>query len=229
MFIKTKIILVHVCLILFSCSGINKKHTTDISVNDTEIAELEDSKVSDIVFPVDEYLKWVQNPENGFRKNKEMAEINFSVQFKPYEYIVCMEERTNEIADSLLKRKRTELEGVQYYDLKISLTEKEGELLKYNLSSSDQYSKRVKYFAFEMQNDIQLVEGNDTLPCVLYHFERTYDTSPSCTILLGFDMNLKSISKQKTLLVYDRTFNKGLLKFTFKENKFLNLPKLQTI
>ena len=174
-------------------------------------------------------MKWIQDPKNGLRKKKEMGDIDFYVQYKPYEYIVCMEERTGEIADSLMKRKRTELEGVQYYDLKILLNKKEGELLKFNLSSADQYNKRVKYFAFEMQNDIQLVEGNDTLPCVLYHFERTYDTSPSCTILLGFNMDKKSINKQKTLLVYDRTFNKGLLKFTFKENKFLNLPKLQTL
>ncbi len=217
------------CLsLLTGCKHTNERSQSKPDEDETLSASVMETKTS-IVLPVADYLEWVRNPENGLRKEKEIDELGFQLQYKPYEYIICLEERVNEIPDTLLQKKLAELEGVQYYDLKISLKEGEGEILKFNISSADQYNKRVKYFAFEMQNDIQLVEGNDTLPCLLYHFERTYDVAPSCTILLGFNYDKTKAGKQKTLLVYDRTFNKGLLKFTFKENKFLNLPKLQTI
>jgi hypothetical protein len=179
--------------------------------------------------PTNTYIKWVRNPENGLIKTKTINELQFKVQYKPYEYIVCMEEQTEKIADTLMKRKLKELEGMQYYDLKILLKNNEGELLKSGLTAAGEYDNRVKYFSFGMQQDIQLVDGNDTLPCTMYHFERAYDATPVCTILLGFNKDNSKEGKAKTLLFYDRTFNKGLLKFTFKENRLQTLPKLLTL
>jgi len=178
---------------------------------------------------VQEYVQWIQDVRHGFRKELNAGEFTFSAQFKPYEYIVCLEEHTSEIPDTLIKRKVEELNGMQYYDLRIRLNGSGGELLKHNSSSDQQYSDRVNYFSFEMQKDIHLVEGTDTLACQLYHFERTFDVSPTSTILLGFPISTQTNSEVKTLVVYDRTFNNGLLKFTFSKKVLKNLPKLKTI
>ncbi|MEP6795535.1 MAG: hypothetical protein ABJB16_14495 [Saprospiraceae bacterium] len=178
---------------------------------------------------VKDYVHWVQDNRNGFRKDLDLGVFTFSAQFKPYEYIICLEEHAEEIADSLMIRKIQELNGMQYYDLRIKLNGSNGELLKHNLSSEQEYSNRVSYFSFEMQNDIHLVEGTDTLTCALYHFERTFDVSPTSTILLGFPVSNKNSSEIKTLLVYDRTFNNGLMKFTFSKKDLMHLPKLKTI
>jgi hypothetical protein len=103
------------------------------------------------------------------------------------------------------------------------------ELLKYKNTSAQQYSDRVNYFAFGMQNDIALVDGNDTLHCDLYHYERAYDVAPSATMLLGFAKKNGSDRKDKTLIFYDRTFNKGMLKFKFAASTLYNKPKLKTL
>jgi hypothetical protein len=63
----------------------------------------------------------------------------------------------------------------------------------------------------------------------MYHYERAYDATPVSTILLGFKKETKNDAKPKTLLVYDKTFNKGLLKFMFTENRLNTLPKLSTL
>ena len=176
-----------------------------------------------------EYVQWVQNSENGFKKEKTIDDLVFAVQYKPLEYIVCMEERKSELADSIVKKKVSELSDMQYFDLKIMIKNAQGELLKYNLNSQEQYDNRVKYFSFHMQQDIQLIDGNDTIPCSLFHFERAYDITPYSTFLLGFALSNNSKQEDKTLIVYDKTFNKGLLKFTFKQNELYNLPKIKTI
>lgn len=217
-------------ILLYAGCGPKPVSNKDTALEDEHVQEVPISaEIKDKKLPVDNYISWVKNPENGLVKIKTIDELQFKVQYKPYEYIICMEERTAQLADSIVKRKLKELEGIQYYDLKILLKSNEGELLKAGLNSTEEYTKRVSYFSFGMQEDIQLVDGNDTLPCVMYHFERAYDVTPVCTVLLGFKQQPVNAGKAKTVLVYDRTFNKGLLKFTFKENRLQTVPKLLTL
>ena len=217
-------------LILFY-SGCNQSTTEKNSFQvEEDIQELPLSEeIRKEPMHTDNYINWVRNPQNGLVKIKTIDDLKFIVQYKPYEYIVCLEERSDRVPGTIMRNKVKELEGMQYFDLKILLKKNEGELLKSGINSPEDYDKRVKYFAFGMQNDIQLVDGNDTLPCAMYHFERSYDATPVCTLLLGFKKDNSNAAKPKTLLVYDRTFNKGLLKFTFKENRLHTLPKLLTL
>ncbi|HZK64304.1 MAG TPA: hypothetical protein VFC34_09170 [Puia sp.] len=176
-----------------------------------------------------EYVAWVRNIDNGLRKEKTIEDLTFSVQYKPYPYIVCLEEKKNTLADSIVKNRISGLDGMQYFDLKIALNASQGELLKYKAGNSYEYDRRVKYFAFEMQKDIRLLDGTDTLPCALFHFERTYDVAPYSTFLLGFTPGKDARSEEKTLIFYDRTFGKGTVKFTFRNIELTNIPKLKTL
>ena len=184
---------------------------------------------SNLVLTPGEYVRWVKKKENGLKKEKTIDDVTFSLQYKPYPYIVCMEEKKERFPDSLLNKRISELDGMQYFDLVISLKSSQGELLKYKIGSSEDYDKRVKYFAFEMQNDIKLVEKEDTLPCSLFHFERTYDVAPYCTFLLGFSLDKNKQNNEKTIILYDRMFDKGTVKFTFNKKEITNIPKLNNL
>ena len=119
---------------------------------------------------------------------------------------------------------------MQYYDLKIELKDGQGEFLKYKLASSNEdYEKRVKYCAFDMQKDIKLLAGNDSMPCTLFHFERAYDLAPYGIFLLGFPLSKIGSDKEAAIVIQDKLFNKGILKFTFSESELKNLPKLKTL
>ncbi len=117
---------------------------------------------------------------------------------------------------------------MEYYDFTISITSGQGELLKYNLTSATQYEDRVKYFAFEMQQYLKLVEDGDTIPCTLFHFERTYDIASYSKFLLGFEKGKNQKPKERVFTFYDKIFNKGLIKFTYTDEDFNNIPKLKT-
>lgn len=179
------------------------------------------------LMPAD-YVQWMQDKDNGINKEKVIDDITFSIQYKPYEYIVCMEEKKEQLSDSVVKKKTEEISDMQYFDLTIALTSDEGELLKHDVSSYDQYDKRIKYVSFDMQNDIKLVEDGDTIPCSLYHFERTYDVAPYAKFLLGFAKGKKAEPAEKVITFYDNIFNKGLIKFTYTNEEFNNIPKLKT-
>jgi hypothetical protein len=220
-------------LFLYSLLGLLLSCNDNSRVNRaTQTTGVEDlggvSKSADILEPK-AYVAWVQALENGLKNDKTFDDITFSVQYKPLEYIICMEERKIRIADSIVLRKVNELSDMQYFDLKIALNEGSGELLKYQLSSPQQYSERVNYFAFGLQKDIVLVEGNDTLPCALYHFERAYNVTPSSTFLLGFSSGKNKSPESKTLIIYDRIFNKGMIKMAFDRHDLQKIPKLKTI
>lgn len=178
--------------------------------------------------PPKAYVKWLQDVDNGIKKEKTIDDITFSLQYKPSEYVICMEEKKDQISDSLLKLKQAELSDMEYYDLTISLAEGQGELLKHNLTTVSEYDERIKYFAFDMQQDIKLIEDGDTIPCSLYHFERTYDLAPYSKFLLGFMKGKNSEPKKRTLTFYDKIFNKGFIKFNYTDEDFNNIPKLKT-
>jgi hypothetical protein len=211
-------------LCIASCARSNMDSLSDGSVNDnTPPTNMTQTKL----LP-EEYVGWVEAKENGLKKEKTIEDIKFTAQYKPYQYVICEEARTNALPDTTFKKKTGELNGMQYYNLRIEVKDGNGELLKYGVASASEYKQRVNYFSFGMQNDIKLVEGNDTLPCLLYHYERAYDVVPYGTFLLAFPLS-KNSNSDRTLIFFDRGFNKGIIKFFYRGVDINNQPQLQVI
>jgi hypothetical protein len=91
------------------------------------------------------------------------------------------------------------------------------EFLKFDLYEGNEYDRRVKYSAFEMQRDIWFItESNDTIDCLIYHFERNFDASPVGKFTLGFPCE-KCTSG--TLVFEDRLFNNGRIKLLINRHE----------
>src|SRR5690606_6843962 len=102
---------------------------------------------------------------------------------KPIEYMLYKKNN-----DSLRSK---DFEDLHYFDFTLShknLTE----YLKINLQEKEDYYHRLKYFSFDIQNDLSLVDGKDSSKCVFSHFERTYGITPYIKIVLAFDKNKES-------------------------------------
>ncbi|MHB8259768.1 MAG: hypothetical protein ACYDCN_00990 [Bacteroidia bacterium] len=78
-----------------------------------------------------------------------------------------------------------------------------------------------------MEKDIRMVDGMDTLKCVLFHFERAYDVIPYATFLLAFPKSKFPLA-EKTFIYNDRVFNKGFIKITYTPEDLSQIPKLKT-
>jgi len=163
-----------------------------------------------------ELVSYIDTKANPFVKEKRINEFKYSSILKPVDYLIA-KKRVDENNPNL---KKEDFEDLQYFDLRINIEEFNQEFIKYNLNSAHQYSERVNYCAFKMQNDIKLIDGHDTLNCVLFHHERAFNVVPYGHFILGFEKS-NHPEKLKTLVFHDNLFNNGIIKFTFSPKNII--------
>ena len=56
-----------------------------------------------------DYVRWVKNPENGLVQSKVIKELEFTAHYKPLDFVVAQEERTNTLPKKVLEKRREEL------------------------------------------------------------------------------------------------------------------------
>jgi hypothetical protein len=171
------------------------------------------------------FIRWVENEQNGLLNQRSLGDFKFSLQYKPLEYVVLTENRTNKLKESELETRKEELENLQYYNFKISSL-RGTEMLSTNIRSEEEYNARLYYFSALAQQDISLIDGSDTLPCLLYHFERNYGLGPYNNLVLAF-RNTGKINN-KTFVYNDQVLGTGPVKFSIKASDIHQTPTLKT-
>jgi hypothetical protein len=185
----------------------------------------EDGPVEKTMLHPFNYVSWVDDKANKLKVEKTIEEFTYSFQFQPLEYIAIKDLHKAEIKETELKSKIEEYKDLQYFTFKIS-TESQTELLKKNLSGTDEYYGRIQYFSFDMQRDLKLIDGTDTLDCVLFHFERVFGLAPYAVFNLGFPATGKNGSK--TLFYDEKIFGAGKLYLTIQSKNIKKVPSVIT-
>ena len=163
--------------------------------------------------------------ENGLKKIETIGDYEFTIQYKPVDYVALVEGRNLNVSQEDLDQKAEELADFQYYNFRIK-TNVATELLASNITEEDEYYGRLNYFVGHAQDDLQLYEGNDTIPCSLYLFERNYGLAPYNDIVIGFKSS--NTTDDKTIVFNDRVLGVGPVKFKIKSNDLANIPNLKT-
>jgi len=159
---------------------------------------------------VNEYIDWVSS-YSGFNDFKSIAGINYALSYRPAEAIAIQKLKNGKITKESIEKISNELEGVNYFVLRLS-TNDGCPVLEKNLSVKEEYFQRIQYYSFLMENDVFLIDGADTIKCCFYNFERDYEVSPFLTVTLGFDDIAKSDNYQFVLI--DKVFNNGKVIFS---------------
>lgn len=173
---------------------------------------------------VSEYMGWINNAENGLKVVKELKEFKFELFYKPIEYIAINEQRKFDIDTSLYTERLTELKDLQYYTLKIESLSG-SEMMRTGIDSEDEYYQRLQYFNDIAQYDMALIDGNDTLSCVLFHFERNYGVAPYNNIVLGFPRK-DGAPSSKTFRFSERVLGVGIVNLKISDKDINNIPEL---
>ncbi len=176
--------------------------------------------------PLEQLVKWVGEKENDLSKTKDISEMTYHLSYMPKECMAYMELQNKSYSKEELQKALGYYNAMTYFNFRIELKEGQGELLKHDLSSPQQYNDRINYVSFEMQKDIFLVQGKDTLFPGLYHFERTFDVAPFTTVMLAFDNEKFNPSDEFTVVYNDKLFNKGFIKYNYKPKQLIDLPNL---
>ena len=175
------------------------------------------------------YVRWVKEEDHGLRVAKQIKELEFTAQYKPLDFIVAQEQRSETLEKELLETRKAEL-GTDYLYYNFRIKNIEGNLSPLGAgANSDQiYQQRLGYFTFDAQQDLYLLHGQDTLPCSLFQFVRNYDIAPYIEFALGFKKS-GAITEDITFVFEDKVLGIGKTQLLFKEAIFKDLPKIKTL
>ncbi|MEO5643577.1 MAG: hypothetical protein ABIS12_09645 [Bacteroidia bacterium] len=173
-------------------------------------------------------MSWFENNGQELKTSKTIDEFNFTLQYKPIPYIILKENGGITPDKKTSAKRELELKGMQYYTFQISSTGTEKNILKTNARFENEYFSRLEYFSSVMQDDLCLIDGNDTLPCLLFHYERNYNLAPYTNFLLGFEeIAGKKLTSDHTLIFNDEVLGCGTIQLSIPKSAIENLPALK--
>lgn len=172
-------------------------------------------------------IQWVESEESGLVQRQEFEHYFFEAKYKPLDYVISIEGRTDDLSEAKYSTLKSELDGLQYVDLNIGPLAQQGNALSAGTESQEEYFERLDYFVTYAQQDIFMVQGADTLYPKLYHFERNYGLAPKNTLLLGFDQGAEAEDRQ--VYIDDQILGVGRVKFSFENSKINSTPTLKRI
>jgi hypothetical protein len=169
----------------------------------------------------EEFFQWMRNEKNGLHIVQSSGDYKFDVQFEPSNYVALRQhaESPGQAVGDVLK----EAQNLQYFTLTVGLVNQEGDFLDHNVSNLSQKQQMLYYYSYQFQDDIKLEDEGTTLPCVLYHFERSADVKNSRTFVMAFE-NPHKDSKEVKLVIQSPVFGAVPVGITISKN---NIPSLK--
>ena len=103
------------------------------------------------------------------------------------------------------------------------------DITTYRVNDPGEEQERLYYLSFQMKENIRLLQGQDTLAPVLYHFERSFDLSPHRTFVLAFEAPKSEPSKDRTFILDSPILGTGPLKLKITAKDLTNIPDLKLL
>lgn len=208
----------------FSACGDDSKNEILASSDHVEQWEVKDYSRENMT--VNEFAGWCADDRNNLNKIRDVEEMKYKLSYLPAEAMAYLELRKEEHDLAKYKKVIEDYSEMSYFNFRIEVKNNKGELLKYQLSSPGQYEDRVKYFSFEMEKDICLVQGRDTVFPGLFQFERIFEVAPYANVMFAFDNKKFNKDEEFTIVYNDKVFEKGFIKFNYKNKQLINLPNI---
>lgn len=175
-----------------------------------------------------DYFNYVRALKNGLIKKISVDNWEYSLQYKPYDYIILIESKGKFNKDNASKRKN-ELRGTAWFNISFRLKDGSVSPMRYDLNSIEDYNRRLNFFLNEAMHDIQAVyDGKDTLKQIGYLFENNYNLTPQETMIVGFELPKGEAYPEKDLQVAynDEVFKNGIIKAIYKSEDLKKIPNL---
>jgi hypothetical protein len=214
---KTSVYILLFLILFVSCSS-----EPDGVMDKDEMAALRELKV-----PVSEYVTWLETNGTQLRSEQTIGDLTYRVTRLPSDMLALREAGSDASAEELAEAK-SHYTGLIYFRLEIIANGHNGELLKKDLVSPQQYDERVRYASFGVQKDVSIKVGDDSLVCAMAQFERSFDVAPKATFLIAFDTDENQAdSSAVTILFNDQLFNNGLIRFTWNPGEINAYPSME--
>ena len=120
-------------------------------------------------FTVDEFVEHVKSEKNKYKLSTESEILNYTVQFKPVEYVVLSEAGEEALTIDLFNAQKEELKDYYYFDFVLSGKSSNDLLNEFQLKDQE----LMHYLSFDAKNEFSLVSKTDTIFPELCHYEKS--------------------------------------------------------
>lgn len=217
-----------IALLIISCTQ-SIKDKTELTDSETKKLHQKLTSTSNDFHNVLELFKVINSK---LTISKSIEDFEFSVKYEPHFLLAIKENDTLPVNKQDVQRIISKSGGYEHlHCLKLKIENKKWktELLKYNVSSMNEYSERINYYSFKSQNDMLLIEGNDTLRSAFVNFERSFDLSPVINLTIAFERKTKGRLDRLNFVFDDRVYNNGKIKFELNSEliSLFNSPEIK--
>lgn len=173
-----------------------------------------------------EYRAYFQDSGNGLVQEKEIDRLVFRSHFLTPQVMAVNEAHALGTGSQSIQVLTDEYSGLTYFNLTVagggtehvhSVLAREG----FNIEETE------AYLNFDGQKDITLLAGQDTFPCVLYNFSKTYGLAKQLNLSVAFDLPDNHQADDLTIDWNASVFNRGLIKLRFDKNDIVNIPNIK--
>lgn len=173
----------------------------------------------------EEYMGWVQEEKNGLVQTKQSGDYQFTLFYKPYDYVIASElDNISMLDNDKYRTLQEEIKGMEYFTFKISFKGQKSILdAAGNIEQRDELNN---YFDYKIQNDFKMIINGDTVGCQLSHFEKSRGIVPYSTFVLGFSKQ-REPDESISFIYDDQLFGTGPIVFDFNNNIISTLPELK--
>jgi len=174
---------------------------------------------------VEEYSRWVSNPENGLVKERIINGLKISVQYMPDELLQARKGAASKGASG--KASKTFL-------MSIGLEERTGagnaDLMMADVNSLEEYKAKFTEMHFQLNNYVELEVDSEAYMPVLFELEPTYGLGKDLVTTFVFSPAATTsdlIAKKSYRFAFDdRFFGTGKNYFVFEPQALDHLPEL---
>lgn len=142
-------------------------------------------------YTYDEYVQFVNNPDNGLVLSKSINGVDYKVTYWPSVLVAWLDaENDTALTDEQWEKLVNHYQ--QYHYFKVELSGKGQEILNHVLHDKNKYSQLVNNLMFGMNDRIRLIIPSvDTLELVDVHAPRFYGLAPATQLTCIFKNDYK--------------------------------------
>lgn len=184
--------------------------------------------------PIKEYLKWINNTDNGLTKSRIVNELELKVKYLPPDYILYQEiDEKGYSSQATLDSLRHQLDQSATFLMSISPVKNSkrwNDITMTGLPNYQAFRERKMTLNFDMSEAILLKTDDFDFVPVLSVMEDVYGLKKGRTFIFVFTPKVigSKIFNGKVIdFIYDdEIFNTGINHFRFNINQLENTPKL---
>ncbi|MEO0473299.1 MAG: hypothetical protein AAF206_27045 [Bacteroidota bacterium] len=173
-----------------------------------------------------EYTSWAQGESSLLHQQKEMGPYQFDLVWQPMQLQLAQAMMDGHIPNEELSDIQAEGARSSHFQMRITPDDQGEPLLQFMAHDDQSYQNAYAYLAYDLQKDLKLVQGADTLRPSLYHFEQGHDLTPHGTLVFAFDLPEDKLSGYK-LHYDDKILGIGPLRFGLAQLDQSQLPTLK--